>query len=1107
MPNFSIPIFANVNDNPIPPSPVNQANADYLISKFNALVEDLYVSTANNFSNLVTADRVFYLDSISGSDNNDGSTAASAFQSTFGLLKYINANNIIFDNGLTIELKLSGIFDADSLDLNVVPFVNGSYSSTLLLNSKSNQTNFTLQLDSTKLNLNRSAKTEIRRCDLLIRGPITYTEDLNNKLAPLLFNNCKFFFLTNTSQFIATTGAKLRLENSRIISSAFSQTLITLKNGSILDLENSTNSYETSADNGFIFELENGSEGYFEEAVFDASSSAVSKESLIAVGHGAVVYYSNEADFRTQFSPIFAESSTFLNKRTADEQEIAIEVAKHLNDLTGANRIKLSSVAGSEDILPLTAVDIRNKLLELSGDQRLSAFAIRDINYLQYCSSTTESFVQPEVGLTVQIKIGETNWLQASQHVFVQGGGTYQITSVLDSQTVLLKNTGEFSNSQSGQTINANAKITISGRPGYRGFTLTTSIFQQPVVGGLVSIQFADDSAFYVGSVVYVENADYYGIYAINRETHVIDCVRLGYVTTIPTGTNIAQNSRVVLAGLKGDKGDYPTASLSENFIMPEIGQETIITLNDNSFINLGVNVNIEQVGTFKAVGFEASSTKLVIKNLGASNSLAPGTTAFAPKQIIVVGDSGHNAYSKVWEESVVSAVGSNFGIFCDNVDWCFIGQKVRINNYGTFEVANIIRTANALTLLNYDEEQTVGQIVSVGDSIYALGSPGAKGDPGENATYLRQTQLNTVVDVPSAGNSFELEVESVSIFVRDLYVSIDSITGEALVLDIDDVERKLYLINISIDENSQIDTSLGLKVVSVGSPSLDKILCESFIQPEIDFTVVVSTLQSTQNFIIGRYCYIAESGYYLVMGKTAKSLTLKNTYHFSNAEPSAVTQSSICRVEMLRDLPEHKVFKLSEQFSQPLKDFIVIAKFYNHRFMNVGEILRSPNNGYYEVSAINTATAEVYLKNLGYGLSDEKELGELIEENSLFYAVPPRGETTYNGNYTYLIEDFIVPEEGAEVVIEVQNSEWIEPKMFIYIESAGASYEVVSKLSENLLRVKNKNKKANTTPSNTTILSGSFISTGTFSLEPKFERHLQNIIMSSNLKLSQGYQ
>lgn len=1071
-----IQIYEGVNDNPLPPSPINNCNADYLIAKHNILAEKV-AERENLGQNIIEGSKLFYFDSVTGSDENGDGSLAAPFASLDGLVRTLNTAGNRLHGDISLELRLNGIFDAEGFDFSKLAFTHQG-SGRILVRNKNSQTNFILQIDSAELIFNKQCGIKFERCDFLFRGSTAF-----NGVVPVELEACNLLFLTNTAQLFLGEGFYLKQRNCSI-TSEFGATSVVCQAGSYLDLFDTSLEYKTTISTGYIYELLRGATAFLNASSVISDDSVEEKTNLIYVERGAKIFC-EDAEVLSNFAPIFEDNFSFLELNFSNFRDTAKEIAIGLNSLTGTDRISIDSIDGSETLRELSAEDVRNKLLELTGDDRLSVTAIRDLNYLQYYSSLTEEFLQPDVGVSIEISIGSTNWLQATEHIFIQGGGTYKIISVIDSERLEVRNIGEIINAAKNTPIRAGAKITISGRPGFRGFTNTTSIFQQPGVGETAAIQFEDDSAFYVGSVIYVENADYFGIAEINRETHIASCVRLGYITTIALGTNIAIGSRVVLAGLKGDKGDYPTASLVANFDMPALGGDVTISLNDSTFFNIGSTIHIEQVGVFKVV--DVGVRTLTIRNLGIQNNLPEATKVFSPKQVIIIGATGLNTFSKVWEESNVN---STFGIFCDNVDWCSIGQDVRIGNIGIFKIQNIIGVANALTLTNSNEELN-GDLIAVGTPVLSLGPEGDKGDPGDNFTTAAETKQL----LGGLNSFFELVVERPEFFYEGAYIHIDGLGTDFIVNGVDENDRKIQFVCI---EEYDVDYEVlnGTKIYLVGSPSLSTISVAEFVQPEINYSVTVETYQKTTEFFVGGYCYIKGGGYYLVIAVTERAITIKNVWHYINE--NAGTPILASKAKMLNEYPEVKTFKLRSEFIQPAKNGTVEAEFYNWQFLKIGDVLRAPSCGYYYVNSINSGSSQVFLSNLGYGYLDEKAAGEIISLSSLFYISPPRGETTYNGNHTYTTEDFIMPAEDAYVDVEVQNSDWIFPGMFLFIEGAGNSFKVLSKSGTTIIRILNSCKiKNNLAIPGNPIISGASVSTGVFTENKIRERHYKNISSS----------
>lgn len=1067
-----IPIYVNINDNPIPPSPVNQANADYFIAKYNNLVDEIEASKKNPFTNALS-NLTVYLDSTNGNDSDierTGQNLSSSFKTTAGLVKFLNRTESYFSNSAVLEIKLNGLFDIGSLDLSEIS------AAKIVLSSSSSNYNWNLEINGSILRLNHFS-VEINGCDLLFRE-----ESFFNQPSTLFFNNCNLNFLTNNAVFTVIGGSTIRMVDC-LISTNYAITPINIINGT-LDLSSSFNEYSSSLSTGYIFNIGTGSTAYLKSAVMAKKTGSVIKDKIIFAENGSKIYYVSETTL--EYIPVeFEDQFCLLDRKTSTSLEIAKTLASYLNLLTGNNRIALEAIKGYQATLPITSAEIRDKLVLLSGNERLPASAIKNINYLSYYSSTTSDFVQPAENGTVTVEVGETNWVQASQYVFVSGGGIYEVVAVTDQYSLVLKNHGDVINLKAGETVKFPAKITLSAKPGYRGFTRTSSIFQQPYPKESVFIQFEDDSSFYVGSVIYIDTADYYGVLEIDRTTHICKCVRLGYTFTTDRGVNIAIGSRVVLSGLKGAKGDWPVATLLDDFVVPEIGSDVIIKVDGNDFMNVGSFISIDMAGFFRLEEL-VDDSHCRIKNTGELINRPANSIVYAPIQVAVVGPRGSSQISRVLEQSIVSE--TTFGLILDNVDWCYNSQTVRLGEIGYFRIISITQQLNSIIVENINLVP-VQTVIPVGTVVAQEGVKGDKGDRGINYSILLEPAFTQ--------SSFSIKLDEVNIFVPDSYIGFGGTSGVALISEIDYENNRILLNNISLPESVTITSQT--RVINCGTPNLDTIrLKREFIQPPLDLVVEVNCLQSPINFEIGEYCYIGGGGYYIIVDRNIanKTLSLKNSYHFINRPAGTTIYSTVNKVE---GLPSHEVFRLSEAFIQPAGGGIVETSFSNFRYLNVGDFLKSPNNGFYFVRNINTETMDVYLENLGYGYGDEKVAGLEVLEGSLFWKVPPRGESVHVGNYTFLTTPFIVPNYNEEVIINVVDSDWLIVGMYIAIETAGSSFLITQLISNSQIKIKNL---VNSKISGTEIRDGAKISTGTYAEDYRISLHRRNIQTSIYLAL-----
>lgn len=1064
MPDYKIPIYEGVNDNPIPPSPINNANADYFIAKYNLLVDELFSGQENTYENIISNTVTYFIDSQNGDDNDlsrNGSNLSNSFKSIKGLLKYINRENIVYDNDLTINLRFSGIFDItfELFNLELIPFLNKKTTSIINIEARDLTSGYIFEISSSYIQLNIAAKTRIRHATLLFRGSTSTHPNID-----LEISNSSLSFLTNDAQIEFGKNSNVRINNCEISTDFINTPIIFNKNAS-LDLRDTNNIYATEADSGYLFKFKAESSLYVEDSYFAEKSGSKEREYIFSLEQSSKLYCKNNAAI-TQYKISLDDNFAYFDIRFSEENELNQKILNVIGQAPN-NSIPIEAIDGYEELEEITPAEVRDKLSELSGDNRLSAAYIKDINYLDYYSQTTQEFIQPEEGGLVEIKMASNNWFQPNQFLHIKEAGLYEVISLLG-DGALVKNTGDFINRPEGEEIAEGKQITLSARPGWPGFTYTSSIFQQAEVGEEITIQFIDTSAFYVGSVLYIEAADYYGVVEINRENNEVICRRLGYLVTVPIGTNIDLGSRVTISGLRGRKGDYPIGFLTHDFFIPPIGQEVEIRCNDTSFMNLLSIIDIEQVGAFRVTEI-IDSKKIRVKNLGYSKNLSPGLEAYSPKQIIIAGESGKNCISTVLDTSSISSNTDTFGIFVDNTDWCIIGQKAEINN-NFYEVVNFNNSIGTITLKNIEETPPGTQILP-GNIVIPIAKKGEKGDKGESFAVVNEDT--------SVEDQFILNLDNTSIFIEDTYIGIQGIPGHFLILNNDLENNALLLKNISQMPETLI--SSGTKIANIGFPDLNTIKYKGFEQPGINLNVEIETLQITTNFEVGTYCHISNGGFYYIVAKTSKGFILKNIWHFENKPPESFIEDGFARVVI--GLPKHEVFALQSPFLQPSKNGIVETEFFNFRFLNVGDILKSPNNGYYFVENISTENAKIYLKNLGYNFSDEKAEGNEVEANSLFWKVPPRGETEFNGNYTEIISDFLIPAFNKTTQISVANTNWIIPGIFIAIKGGGNSFEVIEKHSSHILTIRNASRENN---SNAMIHSHAMVTTGNASESPQ---------------------
>lgn len=172
-------------------------------------------------------------------------------------------------------------------------------------------------------------------------------------------------------------------------------------------------------------------------------------------------------------------------------------------------------------------------------------------------TKTTDAFVQPAEGATVDVEVEEAAWAVPGQMVFVEGGGTYEVTSILSDTELRLENLGYVGNAGSGSTIPTGSSVGPGGEKGeqgYNSFTTTTDEFEQPGIGDTETVLVENTSWMGVGQIVYIEGGGYYKVDTINSPTSV-DVENLGYLNNANVGTTVSSPALVSPSGPSGTSG------------------------------------------------------------------------------------------------------------------------------------------------------------------------------------------------------------------------------------------------------------------------------------------------------------------------------------------------------------------------------------------------------------------------------------------------------------------------------------------------------------------------------------------------------------------------
>lgn len=143
-----------------------------------------------------------------------------------------------------------------------------------------------------------------------------------------------------------------------------------------------------------------------------------------------------------------------------------------VSSITNSTTVVLTNLGYIGNASPSTTVTI-NKSVVSSGQKGDNG--TNGINGQGAYATTTASYTQPSIGSNVTVSVSSTVWMAVGQLLFITNGGDYEIISITNSTTVVLKNLG-YSNSVSPTTtVTTSQSVVATGLKGDMGTTGSVS--------------------------------------------------------------------------------------------------------------------------------------------------------------------------------------------------------------------------------------------------------------------------------------------------------------------------------------------------------------------------------------------------------------------------------------------------------------------------------------------------------------------------------------------------------------------------------------------------------------------------------------------------------
>lgn len=335
-----------------------------------------------------------------------------------------------------------------------------------------------------------------------------------------------------------------------------------------------------------------------------------------------------------------------------------------VNSITNTTTVVLTNLGYTGNATPGATISSGSKVIS-SGIQ--GATGNTGATGQAAYTTTTANFTQPAVAATVSVSVVSTTWMTSGMTLFVGGGGYYTVSSITNTTTVVLNNTGYTGNTAPGGTISSGSGVSSGGIQGIQGntgatgqnaYTTTTANFTQPAVAATVSVSFVSTAWMGLNGYIYIEGGGFYVVSSITNATTAV-------ITNL---AKIAANSApgtVINSGAKVSASGAPFSNDRITYTSDELGfVGDCITLDSNCSITAGTATLTTTSAT--ASFSQATDVGKRITISGAGTAGAKFVTTIASVQSTTSITLAANAVTTVSNRSVI--YGTDNTTACNNL-------------------------------------------------------------------------------------------------------------------------------------------------------------------------------------------------------------------------------------------------------------------------------------------------------------------------------------------------------------------------------------------------------------------------------------------------------
>lgn len=386
-------------------------------------------------------------------------------------------------------------------------------------------------------------------------------------------------------------------------------------------------------------------------------------------------------------------------------------------------------------------------------------------------TQTTAEFIQPAAGSTVNAYVQDRDPFIAGMYVYVENGGTYQVTGsgTSPSEYLTLLNLANYNNSAQNQSIAVGSRVSVTGIAGANAYSSTTASFTQPAEGSTVNVFLQNNQWVATGMFVAIQGG---GVYEVMSTA----IVNNGINVRNPPGYGNSNAGSFVSSGAKvspsGSRIAGAFTSTTVGFTMPSEGGNVSVSLGSNGWMGLNQYVLIEGAGTFQVVSL-SSTTGAVLLNLTGYGNTAAGTAIATGKRVVPTGPKGAAGADGVSSNSstiltgsfIQPAEGANVTATVQASFGFAVGQIVYIENGGYYQImSRPDNTSLSVQNLTGYSNTAQGTTIVSGGKVGCSGPKGQTGDASTTVALSLQSQSGVPV---TAANEIKLYNRSNGLYYR----------------------------------------------------------------------------------------------------------------------------------------------------------------------------------------------------------------------------------------------------------------------------------------------------------------------------------------------------